>query len=49
MTIILFLLIGANLMQSIQMELSNQQKSFSQFFSAFLKLRLNVQHFFIFM
>ena len=34
-----------NLTQSIQMQLSRKQKTFSQFFSAFLKSSLNFEHF----
>ena len=34
-----------NLTQRIQMQLSRKQKSFSEFFSAFLKSSLNFQHF----
>ena len=40
MTNILFL-IGTILMQSIQMQLSKKQKTFCQFFSAFLEFRLS--------
>ena len=35
-----------NLMQPIQMQVSRKQKTFSEFFSAFLKSRLNLEHFF---
>ena len=34
-----------NLTQSIQMQLSRKQKTFSEFFSAFLKCSLNFEHF----
>ena len=34
-----------NLRQPIQMQLSHKQKTFSEFVSAFLKERLNFQHF----
>ena len=34
-----------NLTQPIQMQLSGKQKTFSQFFSAFLKSSLNFEHF----
>ena len=34
-----------NLTQSIQMQLSRKQKTFSEFFSAFLKSSLNFEHF----
>ena len=34
-----------NLMQAIQMQLSRKQKTFSEFFSAFLKSSLNFEHF----
>ena len=34
-----------NLMQRIQMLLSRKQKSFSEFFSSFLKSSLNLKHF----
>ena len=34
-----------NLTQSIQMQLSGKQKTFCQFFCAFLKSRLNFEHF----
>ena len=34
-----------NLMQPIQMQLSRKQKTFSQFFCAFLKSSLNFEHF----
>ena len=34
-----------NLTQSIQIVLSQKQKTFSQFFSAFLKYNLNFEHF----
>ena len=34
-----------NLTQPIQMQLSRKQKTFSNFFAAFLKSRLNFQHF----
>ena len=34
-----------HLMQSIHMQLSNKQKSFSQFFYAFFKSRSNFEHF----
>ena len=34
-----------NLTQPIQMQLSRKQKTFSQFFSAFFKSRLNFEHF----
>ena len=33
------------MMQPIQMQLSQKQKSFSQFFAAFSKYRLNLEHF----
>ena len=39
------LLARDNLMQRIQMLLSRKQKTFSQFFSSFLKSSLNFQHF----
>ena len=32
-------------MQPVQMQLSRKQKTFSEFFSAFLKFILNFQHF----
>ena len=35
-----------NLMQPIQMQLSRNQKTFSDFFAAFLKSNLNFEHFF---
>ena len=44
MKIILFS-VGTILMPSIQMQLSKKQKTFSQLFSAFLKIRLNFEHF----
>ena len=34
-----------NLTQPIQMQLSRKQKTFSQFFAAFLKSSLNFEHF----
>ena len=34
-----------NLTQPIQMQLSRKQKTFSEFFSAFLKFSLNFEHF----
>ena len=34
-----------NLMQPIQMQVSRKQKTFSEFFSAFLKSSLNFEHF----
>ena len=34
-----------NLTQPIQMQLSRKQKTFSEFFSAFLKSSLNFEHF----
>ena len=34
-----------NLMQPIQMQLSKKQETFSQFFAAFVKSRLNFEHF----
>ena len=40
-----FLLNGDNLTQPIQMQLSQKQKSFSQFFCAILKSMLNFKHF----
>ena len=39
------LLYRDNLTQPIQILLSQKQKTFSQFFSAFLKSTLNVEHF----
>ena len=39
------LLYGDNLTQPIQIHLSEKQKSFSDFFSAFLKSTLNCEHF----
>ena len=39
------LLYRDNLKQSIQILLSQKQKTFSQFFSAFSKSKLNFQHF----
>ena len=39
-----FLLYRDNLMQPIQILLSQKQKTFSQFFSAFLKSALNFKH-----
>ena len=39
------LLYGDNLTQPIQILLSQKQKTFSQFFSAFLKSTLNFEHF----
>ena len=44
MTSILFLM-ETILMQSIQMQLSQKQKTFSELFSSFLKSRLNFEHF----
>ena len=40
-----FLLYGDNLTQPIQILLSQKQKTFSQFFSAFLKSTLNFENF----
>ena len=40
-----FFLIGTVLTQSIQMELSKKQKSFSEFFSASSVFRLNFEQF----
>ena len=40
-----FLLNRDNLKQLIQMHLSEKQKTFSEFFSAILKSRLNFEHF----
>ena len=40
-----YLLNGDNLTQPIQMQLSQKQKSFSQFFCAILKSMLNFKHF----
>ena len=34
-----------NLTQRIEMQLSQKQKTFSQFFSSFLKSSLNLEHF----
>ena len=34
-----------NLMQPIQMQLSKKEETFSQFFAAFVKSRLNFEHF----
>ena len=34
-----------SLMQASQMDLSQKQKTFSEFFCAFLKLPLNIEHF----
>ena len=34
-----------NLKQPIQMQLSRKEKTFSDFFSSFLKSRLNFEHF----
>ena len=34
-----------NLMQRIQMQLSQKQKTFPQFFSSFFKSSLNLEHF----
>ena len=39
------LLYRENLMQAIQILLSEKRKTFSQFFSAFLKSTLNFEHF----
>ena len=39
------LLYNDNLLQPIQILLSHQQKTFSEFFSAFLKPTLNFEHF----
>ena len=39
-----YLLIGDNLTQPIQMQLSKKQKRFSQIFFAFVKSILNFQH-----
>ena len=39
------LLARDNLMQRIRMLLSRKQKTFSQFFSSFLKSSLNLEHF----
>ena len=39
------LLYNDNLLQPIQILLSQKQKTFSQFFSAFLKSTLNFEHF----
>ena len=39
------LLYRDNLTQPIQIQLSQKQKNFSEFFSAFLKSTLNFQHF----
>ena len=39
------LLYGDNLMQPIQILLSQKQKTFFEFFSAFLKSTLNFEHF----
>ena len=39
------LLDRGNLKQRIQMELSRKEKSFSEFFSSFLKSSLNLEHF----
>ena len=39
------LLYRENLMQPIQILLSEKRKTFSQFFSAFLKCTLNFEHF----
>ena len=39
------LLARDNLMQRIQMFLSQKQKTFSEFFSSFLKSTLNLKHF----
>ena len=39
------LLYNDNLLQPIQILLSQKQKTFSQFFSAFLKCTLNFEHF----
>ena len=44
MTNTLFL-IGTTLMQSIQMQLSKKQKTFSDSFSIFFEFRLNFKHF----
>ena len=40
-----FLLYGDNLTQPIQILLSQKQKTFSEFFSPFLKSTLNFEHF----
>ena len=40
-----FLLSRDNLMQPIQMHLSQKQKALSQFFCAFFKFRSNFEHF----
>ena len=39
------LLARDNLMQRVHMLLSRKQKTFSQFFSSFLKSSLNLEHF----
>ena len=39
-----YLLNRANLTQPIQMQLSEKEKNFSEFFFAFLKSMLNVKH-----
>ena len=39
------LLARVNLMQRIKMLLSQKQKTFSQFFSSFLKYSFNLEHF----
>ena len=39
------LLNGGNLTQPLQMQLSRKQKTFSEFFAAFLKSSLNFEHF----
>ena len=39
------LLYRDNLMQKIQIQLSQKQKTFAQFFAAFLKSTLNFEHF----
>ena len=40
-----FLLYRENLMQPIQIPLSEKRKTFSEYFSAFLKSTLNFEHF----
>ena len=44
MTSILFL-IGTILLQSIQIELSKKEKTFSKVFSEYFKFRVNFEHF----
>ena len=40
-----YLVYSGNLTQKIQMQLPNKEKTFSQFFSSFLKSKLRFEHF----